>query len=243
MNKTVLITGASGGIGAATAIEAARKGFDVCIHYHKNEAGAHRVSHEIKKLGQKVFLYQANLVNSAEIIKMFENIDKEVGRLDGLVNNAGITQLRRSIQELTHEDYDALFNTNVHGVIFCTQEAIKRIIKQKGGSIVNVSSQAATFGGNKILFYAMSKGAINTFTVGLARELAPYKIRVNAVSPGVIDTPQHAQAEPIWKEEVTKTIPLGRIGDPSDVANAIAWLLSDESSYITGTIIPVSGGR
>lgn len=243
MNKTVLITGASGGIGAATALEAARKGFNVCIHYHKNKDDAASVLKEIVALGQKAFLYQANLTNTTEILAMFEKLDKEVGRLDGLVNNVGIPQARKSFADLTPDDYDLLFNLNVRGTIFCTQEAIKRLQKQNDGSIVNVSSQAATFGGNRILFYAMGKGAINTFTIGLARELAPYKIRVNAVSPGVIDTLQHAQAAPGWKEEVKKTIPLGRLGEPQEVAKAIVWLLSDESNYVTGSILPVSGGR
>jgi NAD(P)-dependent dehydrogenase (short-subunit alcohol dehydrogenase family) len=244
----ILITGAGQGIGAATAKLAARQGYIVCINYHKNQVAAQRVMDEIVKEKGHAFLIQADISKPEQVSQLFEAIDTHKGRLTALVNNAGIIETQATFDKMTPQRFEKVFATNVLGTFYCTQEAIKRMSTAnngKGGSIVNVSSVAAKLGAPfEYIDYAATKGAIDTFTIGIAKEVAEQGIRINGVRPGIILTDIHAKAgEPNRVHRIKGNIPLKRGGTPEEVANAILWLLSDEASYITGTILDVSGGR
>ncbi|MSO53766.1 MAG: glucose 1-dehydrogenase [Rhodospirillales bacterium] len=248
----IVITGASRGIGAAAARLAARQGYPVCINFIQQERDAKQVADDVIALGGKAIIYRADTAKPDQVEALFTAVDRELGQLAALVNNAAISGGRTDILNLTPEVLRRILDVNVVGYVLCAQRAIERLSTVRGGTggaIVNVSSQAGQFGGIRLTAYAASKAAINTLTLGLAREVAPCGIRVNAVSPGIVETP--GMIETNWegiasdarRQETAASIPLGRVGSPDDVAKAILWLLSDEASYVTGTILPVAGGR
>ncbi len=247
MQPVLLITGGSRGIGAATALMAARRGYDVAIAYRADERAAGAVLEGVRGLGRQVIAVRADLSSEAEIVRMFQAVD-QFGRLAGLVNNAGITGGFSRVADLPADVLSQTLAINVFGAMICAREAVRRLSSAAGGSggaIVNLSSLAARIGGaGEWVHYAASKAAIETFTVGLAREVAGEGIRVNAVAPGIIDTELHAAAgDPQRAERLGPSIPLGRAGTADEVAEAILWLFSSAASYVTGTILEVGGGR
>lgn len=248
MAKTILITGAGRGIGAATALLAAERGYQVCVNYLKNKDAAMEVVNKIHNQGGKAIACQADVAVEQEVSRLFKQVDEELGTLDALVNNAGILSTQARADELTAERLRYIFNANVISSFLCAKEAIKRMSVKYGGTgggIVNVSSIAARTGSpNEYIDYAASKGAIDTFTLGLAKEVAGENIRVNAVRPGFIYTDIHADGgEPDRVDRIKDSLPMKRGGQPEEVARAILWLLSDESSFSTGTFIDITGGR
>jgi len=246
--KTILITGASRGIGAATAVLAAEKGFAVAINYHKSKEAAERVADKIRATGGRAQPFRADVSKEDEIIRLFEEVDAEFGNLASLVNNAGILERQCKLENITWQRLQRIFEANTFGSFICCREAIKRMSLKyggKGGTIVNVSSIASRTGAPfEYIDYAASKGAIDAMTVGLSKELAEDGIRVNGVRPAFIHTDIHASGgEPGRIERIKDTIPLKRGGLASEVAEAILWLASDQSSYSTGIFIDVTGGR
>ena len=241
-----LVTGSSQGLGAATVRRLARNGYAVCVNYNHNEDKAKAIVENINGEGGKAIAVQADVSDENQIEKLFAAVDHKLGPLTALINNAGMTGKRCKVLDLDVEYIRSMINTNITGLILCSREAVKRMAKSrggKGGSIVNISSQAGHFGGNQISPYAASKAAVNTFTIGLSREVGLEGIRVNTVSPGVIDTGQADMLDPKVKSALKDSIPLGKIGEPDDVAKVVHWLLSQEASYLTGVVIPVAGGR
>lgn len=248
MKKTVLITGAGRGIGAATAQTLAENGYDVAVNFKHNVTAAEDVAGRLRSMGVNAIPLQADVSNEAEVIRLFDRIDMSMGPLTALVNNAAILLPQMRVDQMTADRVSRILSTNVTGCILCCREAVKRMSSKYGGgggAIVNVSSVAARLGApHEYVDYAASKGAIDTLTVGLSAEVAAEGIRVNAVRPGFIYTEMHADGgEPGRIERVKEAIPLQRGGQPREVAAAIAWLLSDAASYVTGTFIDVSGGR
>jgi NAD(P)-dependent dehydrogenase (short-subunit alcohol dehydrogenase family) len=246
--KTLLITGASRGIGAATALLAAERGYSVCINYREHAAAADALVQKIKAVGGNAIAIQADVANESQVVEMFAKLDRTLGPVDALVNNAGIVAPQMRLEAMDSTRLQRIFATNVTGSFLCAREAIRRMSPHhggKGGVIVNVSSMASQLGGAaEYVDYAASKAAIDAFTIGLAKEVAEENIRVNAVRPGIIDTEIHASGgEPGRVERVKGSIPMKRAGQPQEVARAILWLLSDEASYCTGTFLNVSGGR
>lgn len=239
----MLITGASRGIGAATALLAAEAGYDVLLNYARDREAAHELTERIKALGGKAVAVQANVALEADVMKMYAVLDQSFGRLDVLVNNAGIVGRKSALKDMSVERWQNMFGINVIGSLLCAREAIKRM--GKGACIVNVSSAAARLGSpNEYVDYAASKGAIDTLTLGLSKELAEQGIRVNAVRPGLIDTGIHASGgQPDRIEQFRRSIPLQRGGSAEEVAHTIVWLASDQASYVTGALLDVSGGR
>lgn len=247
MNKIIIITGGSRGIGAATALLAAEQGYKVGITYHQQRDAAESIVEKIIEKGGEAVAVQADVSKEQDIVRMFEEFDNRLGRLTALVNNVGVLKQGRLI-DMTATHLEWIFSTNVIGSFLCAREAIKRMSKSNGGNggaIVNVSSMASKHGSpNEYIDYAASKGAIDTFTMGLAKEVANEGIRVNAVRPGLIHTDIHASGgEPGRIDRLKDSIPLKRGGYPEEVAKAILWLLSDEASYSTGVLLDVSGGR
>jgi NAD(P)-dependent dehydrogenase (short-subunit alcohol dehydrogenase family) len=248
MEKIILITGGSQGIGAAVAYLAAKKGYHVCINYQINETAANIVVKKIQAEGGWAMAFQADISKEKEVVKLFNAIDENAGRLSALVNNAGIIESQKRFIDMNAERIQKIFATNVIGSFMCAREGVKRMSTKlggAGGSIVNLSSVAARLGAPfEYIDYAASKGAIDTMTIGLAKEVAEENIRVNAVRPGTIYTDIHAKGgDPGRVERVQTNIPLKRGGQPEEVANMILWLMSDEASYVTGGIFDVSGGR
>lgn len=246
--KIMLITGASRGIGAATAILAAKRGYSVCINYLKNTDVANKLVEKIISSGGNAIAIQADVSNENEVEKLFKKIDSEFGTIHALVNNAGILDKQMRVVDMCSARIERMFKSNVLSYFLCAREAIKRMSTENngvGGSIVNVSSRAAVLGSeNEYVDYAASKGAVDTFTIGISREVANQSIRVNAVRPGLIETEMHASGgEPGRVKRLASSLPMQRGGQPEEVARAILWLLSDEASYVTGTFIDVSGGR
>lgn len=248
MRKVALITGSGRGIGAATARLAARRGWDVCVNYAGRAERAEAVVADVRKSGGRAIAVQADVSREADVRRLFEACDRELGPLEALVNNAGIVQKAGKLMDYDADDVRRVLDVNVTGSFLCAQEAARRMSTARGGrggAIVNVSSVAAVIGGaNQWLPYAAAKGAVNTFTLGLARELAPEGIRVNAVLPGLIDTEIHAEAGLGDRlPKLAPLVPMGRIGTPEECAEAILWLMSGEAAYLIGAILPVSGGR
>jgi NAD(P)-dependent dehydrogenase (short-subunit alcohol dehydrogenase family) len=239
----MLITGAGRGIGAATARLAVERGYKVCVNYLRDKAAAEKLAGEIGAVA-----VAADISVEADVMRLFKAIDDKLGRLDVLVNNAGIVDVKARVDEMSVARLQRMFSVNVVGSFLCAREAVKRMAKRHGGTggtIVNVSSAAARIGSpGDYVDYASAKGAIDTFTMGLAKEVAGDGIRVNAVRPGVIRTEIHATSgDPGRLERIGAAAPLARPGEPEEVARAILWLASDESSYTTGAIIDVTGGR
>lgn len=243
MNKVAIVTGASRGIGAAAAIKLAEHGYAVCINYRSGKNEAEQLVESIHAQHGRAIAVQADMASENDILRLFTTVDRELGTLTALVNNAGTNGGICEVEHITADHLHSVFSANVFGTFLCSREALKRMKTNGGGSIVNVSSEAAKFGGTKLAHYAASKAAINTFTIGFAREAAQHNVRVNAVSPGVIDTEMHHDSPPDRIANLLKTLPMGRMGNPNEVAELIAWLLSDKSSYISGAIVPVTGSR
>ena len=248
MNKVMIVTGGSRGIGAATARLPAIEGYAVCISYLSNKPAADAVVQDIVKAGSKAIAVAADVAIEADVLRLFERVDAEFGRVTALVNNAGILERHMRVEEMDAGRLSRVFAANVIGSFLCAREAVKRMSTrhgESGGAIVNLSSAASRLGSpNEYVDYAASKGAIDTFTIGLAKEVAAEGIRVNAVRPGVIYTDIHADGgEPGRVDRVKSAVPMLRGGQPEEVAKAILWLLSDEASYSTGSILDVTGGR
>ncbi len=247
MTGVAIVTGGSRGIGAATCLLLAGAGHHVVVNYISNRTAANSVVAEIQAGGGKATSIQGDVASEADIVKLFKAADR-LGALEVLVNNAGVVDVKARVDEMSAERLQRMFAINITGPFLCAREAIKRMSTRhggKGGSIVNLSSAAATLGAaGMFVDYASSKGAIDVFTLGLAREVADEGIRVNAVRPGIIDTDIHASGgEPGRAAEMRKLIPMQRVGTAREVAEAIVWLTSDNASYVTGTFLGVSGGR
>ena len=243
--KNLLITGASQGIGKATAIEAAKQGMFIGVNYNQNETEADKTISEIKNNGGDAIKIQCDVGDYRAVEKMFDVFLNTAGSLDGVFNNAGITGPISKIVNLDPTDLDSLVRTNIMGAYYVAQNSAKIMIKQKKGNIVNMTSIAADIGGaGELIHYAMTKGAIHSLTYGMAKELAEHGIRVNAVSPGLIDTEIHAKAGDADRvQKLMPSVPLSRVGSAKEVADAVLWLLSSKSSYVCGTILKISGGR
>ncbi len=242
-NKIALITGGSRGIGAASALLLAEKGYDIAINFLNNQKKAEEIVKKAKAFGVRSLAIQADLSKEEEIIKMFEKIDKELGEISALVNNGGISGGKKSVAEIDFKILAEVYHTNVFATFITCREALKRMKKLGGGNIVNVSSLSAKSGGFNMTAYSSSKAAISNFTIGFAREAAEFNIRVNAVAPGVIDTDTHQEISAERKKHLIDSISLKRMGTPQEVAQTIYWLLSEKSSYITGSIFEISGGK
>ena len=248
MDDVLIVTGGSRGIGAATALIAGRNGYAVCVNYLKNEEAAEKIVNEINSNGGRAIAVCADISLEEEVVDLFQTVDVQLGTVSALVNNAGILETQMRIADMDAARLNRVFLTNIAGPFLCAREAVKRMSRKNGGNggaIVNVSSAAARLGSpGEYVDYAASKGAIDTFTIGLAREVAEEGIRVNAVRPGIIETDIHASGgEPGRVDRIKGTIPMKRGGSPEEVARAIMWLLSVESSYTTGALLDVSGGR
>ena len=248
MDKVLIVTGGSRGIGAATARIAGRRGYAVCVNFLKNKVAAKQIVDKINADGGQAIAVGADISKEEEVLELFSTVDDRLGKISALVNNAGILESQMRIEDMDAMRLNRVFLTNITGSILCAREAVKRMsIKNggNGGTIVNLSSAAARLGSpGEYIDYAASKGAIDTFTRGLAQEVAEEGIRVNAVRPGVIETDIHASGgEPGRVERIKDSIPLKRGGKPEEVARSIMWLLSSESSYTTGALLEVSGGR
>ena len=243
-----LVTGASRGIGKATALQLAREGYTVAVNYHHNIKAATDVINQIVDAGGKAFAVRADISDEAQVLAMFDSLDREAEPLTALVNNAGILFTQSRVEAMTAERINQVLRTNVTGTFLCCREAIKRMALPhggKGGAIVNVSSAGARLGSpGEYVDYAASKGAMDTLTTGLSVEVAAQGIRVNSVRPGFIYTEMHASGgEPGRVDRVKSGLPMQRGGQPEEVAQAIVWLLSDKASYVTGSFIELAGGK
>ena len=248
MDKVIIVTGGSRGIGAATARLAAERGYAVCVNYRKNRAAADALVSEIQAAGAKALAVGADVASEADVVRLFETVDAELGVLTALVNNAGILEKQTRVEQIDAARIDRVFATNVRGTFLCAREAIRRMSTTHGGAggaIVNLSSRAAQLGApGEYVDYAASKAAIEALTIGLAREVAGEGIRVNGVRPGIIYSDIHADGgEPGRVDRLGPTLPMRRGGEAVEVARAILWLLSDEASYSTASFIDVAGGR
>ena len=244
----ILITGGSRGVGAATARLAAAQGYDVALSFVSDESAALAVVAEVEAQGQRALAVRADSADPGQVAELFEAVDQAFGRLDVLVNNAAVLSTQSRLEDLSFERMQRIFAVNAIGPILCAQQAVRRMSYRhqgQGGSIVNISSAAARLGSpNEYVDYAASKGALETFTIGFAKEVAREGVRVNCVRPGHIYTEMHASGgEPGRVDRVKDTIPMGRGGQPEEVARAILWLASPEASFVTGTFLDVAGGK
>ena len=248
MDRILLVTGGSRGIGAACCRQAAAAGWDVAVNYARDAAAAEAVATEVRALGRRALTVQADVADEAQVLAMYARVDAGLGPLTGLVNNAGVVDMPARVDEMDLARLKRMFDTNILGSVVCAREAVRRMSTRhggRGGAIVNLSSAAAKLGSPaQYVDYAASKGAIDAFTLGLAREVAAEGIRVNAVRPGIIDTEIHASGGlPDRARDLAPQVPMKRAGSADEVAAAVMWLLSDAASYTTGTVIDVTGGR
>ncbi len=248
MTKLLLVTGGSRGIGRATAVLAASRGYDICLSYRHDGAAAEAVASEIRGAGRQALAVRTDVAVEADVLALFRQIDQTFGRFDALVNNAGILETQMRVEDMSADRLQRVLAANVIGSFLCAREAIRRMSTRHGGSggaIVNLSSRAARLGSpGEYVDYAASKAAIDTLTIGLAKEVAAEGIRVNAVAPGLIHTEIHAAGgEPGRVDRLKDAVPMRRGGEPEEVAQAILWLLSEDASYTTGSILDVAGGR
>jgi len=245
VSKVVLITGASRGIGASTALLAAAAGWSVCVNYRSEKALAEGVARECRELGVGAFAHRADVAAEDQVVNLFETAERELGPVSGLVNNAGVLGPQGRFAGFDAQRLETTVAINVLGPMFCAREAIRLMEPRGHGSIVNVSSRASGLGSpNEYVDYAATKGAVDSLTIGLAKELGPSGIRVNAVRPGLIETDIHANGgDPGRVDRLSVNVPMGRGGTADEVGEAIVWLLSDAASYVTGTFIDVAGGR
>jgi NAD(P)-dependent dehydrogenase (short-subunit alcohol dehydrogenase family) len=248
MNGIMLVTGASRGIGAAIAKQAGRQGYAVAVNYLNSQDATESIVSDINKAGGKAIAIQADTSREEDVLRLFETVDKELGTLSALINNAGVVDVACRVDEMSVERMERIFTTNITGYFMCAREAVKRMSSRhggKGGCIINISSAAARLGSaGEYVDYAASKGATDTMTTGLANEVAKEGIRVNAVRPGPIHTDIHASGgEPDRINRIKSAIPMGRGGTPEEISDAVMWLVSDGASYVTGAFLDVSGGR
>ena len=248
MSQVIVITGASRGIGAATALLAARAGYAVAVNYSANSLAADEVVRQIRQHGGSAITVQADVAEESQVLAMFEKVDAKLGRLTALVNNAGVVDQKARVDGMSVARLKRMFDINVIGTMVCAREAVKRmstLYGGAGGAIVNVSSVAARLGApGQYVDYAAAKGAVDVFTLGLAKEVATEGIRVNAVRPGIIDTDIHASGGlPDRARQMAPQVPMQRPGTAEEVARSIVWLLSDDSSYTTGALLDIGGGR
>jgi NAD(P)-dependent dehydrogenase (short-subunit alcohol dehydrogenase family) len=248
MNPILLVTGGSRGIGAACALLAARQGWDVAVNYTNDATAAEAVAAQVRSFGRRAITLRADVADEAAVLAMFHAVDRELGPLQGLVNNAGVVDVASRIDEGSVARWQRMFNINVIGSMICAREAVRRMSTRhggRGGAIVNLSSAAARIGApGQYVDYASAKAAIDIFTLGLAREVATEAIRVNAVRPGIIETDIHASGgQPDRAAQMAPLVPMKRAGSADEVAQAVLWLLSDASSYTTGAVVDVTGGR
>lgn len=247
-DKVIIVTGGGRGIGAATARLAAQAGYAVCVNYSRDRASAEKLVEALRDMKSRAVAVRGDVSVEADVLNLFRMADQALGRVTALVNNAGIVDRGMRVEHMTAARLTRMFAINVVGSFLCAREAVKRMSTRlggDGGAIVNVSSIAARLGAaGEYVDYAASKGAIDTFTVGLAKEVGAEGIRVNAVRPGIIRTEIHASSgDPARLERIGASAPLGRPGEPEEVARAILWLASDEASYLTGALVDVTGGR
>jgi len=248
MTRVALVTGGSRGIGAASALLAAKDGWAVAVNYAQNSLAADEVVRQIRAGGGTAMAVQADVGDEAQVIQMFEQVDAKLGRLSALVNNAGVVDVSQRVDQMSVARLERMFRVNITGSFVCAREAIRRMSTKQGGQggvIVNLSSAAARLGSPaQYVDYAAAKGAIDVMTLGLAKEVAAEGIRVNAVRPGLIDTEIHASGGlPNRAHELAHLVPMQRPGTAEEVARAIVWLMSEQSSYTTGSVIDVTGGR
>jgi|TARA_B110000444_G_C18829946_1_gene592597 NAD(P)-dependent dehydrogenase (short-subunit alcohol dehydrogenase family) len=244
MKKVLIVTGGSRGIGHQTSILAAKAGWDVCINYNSNKTRAEQTAEAVRKIGKSAIIQKGDICNEDDVIRLFQKCKSDLGMVSGVVNSAGIVEPYCRVDEIKHDEIERLIRINITAMMLVARESVKHMSKKhggEGGSIVFISSAASRIGApNFCVPYAASKGAVDSFTWGMAQEVAGEGLRVNAVSPGVIDT----EIQPEGRvAEVGPSLPMGRAGQPEEVAQSIIWLLSDEASYVTGTNIDVTGGR
>jgi len=247
MSRIAIITGASRGIGATTARLAASAGYDICVNYSSDAQSANAVVNDCKSQGVRAFASKADISDSAQAVKLFSDCDAQLGKPTLLVNNAGIVGNSSKLIDLRDEDLHATYAINVFGAVYCCREAIKRMAQSEGGNggvIINISSIAAQYGSpNEYVHYASSKAAVETLTIGLSKEVGPEGIRVNCIRAGTVNTDIHATSgNPDRPKMYAGIAPLGRVGEPDDIAETIMWLASEKATFTTGAIIRVSGG-